>query len=132
MNWLTSTVMWVMSIVPWWLYTIFAIAIYFGIREKLGEKLALVYAIAATVFIASDWGGDVREQWVRADWKAQAERAQALAREIDEEAANDTGADLQAQLDKERAVRRELTDALSHSATGSCGSVDGVLDRLRP
>lgn len=133
MNWLTSSVMWVMSFIPWWLYAISAVAIYFAIRIKLGEKLALVYAIAACAFVFMDVGGDAREAWVREAWKAQAQKAQEAARKIDTEAAEDTGADLQSQLDKERAARKELEDALARaSAAGTCSGVDDVLERLWP
>lgn len=72
---------WLLSLIPWWLYAACAVVAYFAARHYLGEKAALVYAIAAVWWISYDKGGDDRETWLRA--KAATENQHAIDRAND-------------------------------------------------
>ena len=117
---------WLLSIIPWWLYAIGAVAAYLVVRRYLGEKIALVYAIAAAAWVAMDYGGDKREAWLR-------ERGHAAVAKADAAAASAAGAHasaLQSQLDDQTRKLKEATDALESLAGRPGCSADDVLDRL--
>lgn len=117
---------WVLSLIPWWLYAIGAVAAYIAARRYLGEKIALGYALAATAWVAMDYGGDAREAWLRRGGQAAVERADAAATL----AANQHAEALQSQLDDQARKLKEATDALEALAGRPGCSADDVLDRL--
>ncbi|MFG1402007.1 hypothetical protein V5F38_04185 [Xanthobacter sp. V0B-10] len=116
----------ILSWVPWWLYAICAVAAYVAARRYLGEKIALVYAVAAAAWVAMDYGGDTREAWLR----AQGEKAVAQADASISVAADKHAAELQSHLDAQARQLKEATDALETLADRPGCSADGVLDRL--
>ncbi|WP_454914971.1 hypothetical protein [Xanthobacter sediminis] len=116
----------ILSWVPWWLYAAGAVAAYFAARHYLGEKLALVYAVAAAAWVAMDYGGDVREAWLKAEGQKAIGRADAsIAAAADRHAAA-----LKSQLDTQDRKLKEATDALETLAGRPGCSADDVLDRL--
>lgn len=117
---------WVLSIIPWWLYAIGAVAAYLAARRYLGEKIALVYAITAAAWVAMDYGGDAREAWLREDGKIAVANADAAATS----AAGAHALALQSQLDDQARKLKEATDALESLAGRPGCSADDVLDRL--
>ena len=56
---------WVLSLVPWWLYAAFGVAIFAGIWFRFGSRPALVYAALAAAWVAYDKGGDDRESYLK-------------------------------------------------------------------
>lgn len=117
---------WVLSIIPWWLYAIGAVAAYVAARRYLGEKPALVYAIAAAAWVAMDYGGDTREAWLRESGQTAVSKADAAAAT----AAGAHASALQSQLDQQTRKLKEATDALESLAGRPGCSADDVLDRL--
>lgn len=114
----------VLSIIPWWLYAICAVAAYFAARHYLGEKIALAYAIAAAAWVAMDYGGDQREAWL----KAEGAKAVAQADASISAAAEAMATSLQAQLDEKS---KELDDYVaSYKPAGDVCAVGHSLDGL--
>ncbi|MFG1417155.1 hypothetical protein V5F38_04995 [Xanthobacter sp. V0B-10] len=116
----------ILSFVPWWLYAAGAVAAYIAARRYLGEKIALLYAIAAAAWVAMDYGGDAREAWLRAEGQKAAAQADATI----SAAANKSAAELQSHLDAKARQLKEATDALETLAGRPGCSADDVLDRL--
>ena len=127
---------WVLSLIPWWLYAICAVAAYVAARRYLGEKIALGYAIAAAAWVAMDYGGDRREAWVRSEWSASVDRARAAIAADDREAARiakASDAELAEILAHEATKRAEIYDALRQRVDdGSCTVQPYDADRLQP
>lgn len=119
-------IQWVLSLIPWWLYAICAVSAYIAARRYLGEKIALVYAIAAAAWVAMDYGGDAREAWLRERGQAAVSKADAAAAT----AARVHASTLQSQLDEQARNLKEATDALESLAGRPGCSADDVLDRL--
>ncbi len=117
---------WLLSIIPWWLYAICAVAAYVAARRYLGEKIALLYAIAAAAWVAMDYGGDAREAWLREGGQVAVDQADAAA--AGASAAHASA--LQSQLDQQARKLKEATDALESLAGRPGCSADDVLDRL--
>ncbi|MFG1245715.1 hypothetical protein [Xanthobacter flavus] len=117
---------WLLSLIPWWLYAIGAVAAYLAARRYLGEKPALLYAIAAAAWVAMDYGGDAREAWLRESGQTAVSKADAAAAT----AAGSHASTLQSQLDEQARKLKEATDALESLAGRPGCSADDVLDRL--
>jgi len=135
MNWLWDAGQWVMSFVPWWVYAACAVAIYFTVRSYFGEKLALVYAIAAAVFTYGDFLADGREAWVREQWRASVERAKAAIAADDSDAAGfskSTDDQLLKGIVNEAIERKKVYDELrSSEVDGVCTVAPADADRLK-
>jgi len=125
----------VMSYVPWWIYAFATVLIYFAIRQYLGEKPALIYACIAIFFVATDYGGDARETWVRKQWAESVERAKAAV------AADDTAAaelmrkiddDLTRQLAEQSRERNKFYEEMRNIAGDDCPISDDDRRRLQP
>lgn len=119
---------WVLSLIPWWLYAAGAVAAYLAARRYLGEKIALVYAIAAAGWVAMDYGGDAREAWLK-------KRAEAIVAQADinlNARADSDWSERLARLAVAAKADKEKLDALEKGSPDGCGPVpDDVLRGLR-
>lgn len=118
----------VLSWVPWWLYAICAVVAYFAARHYLGEKIALVYAVAAAAWVAMDYGGDAREAWLR-------ERTEVIVQQADTHLnarAEADWAERLARMAAEAKADKEKLDALEASSPDGCSPVpDDILRGMR-
>lgn len=62
---------WVLSLIPWWLYAAFGVAIFAAIWRYFGSRPAFVYGGLALAWVAYDKGGDDRQAYL----KVEADRA---------------------------------------------------------
>lgn len=119
---------WVLSVIPWWLYAAGAVAAYIAIRRYLGEKVALVYGLAAMGWVAMDFGGDRREAWLK-------QRSEAIVADADANLNKRAGADWLDRVSRmaaEAKSDKEKHDALEKGSPDDCGPVpDDVLRGLR-
>lgn len=119
---------WVLTLIPWWLYAAGAVAAYLTARRFFGEKVALVYAIAAAAWVAMDYGGDAREAWLK-------ERAEEIVAQADINLNTRADADWSerlARLAVAAKIDKEKLDALEKRSPDGCGPLpDDVLRGLR-
>ena len=119
---------WVLSLIPWWVYALGAVAAYVAIRRYLGEKVAIVYGLAATCWVAMDYGGDRREAWLKA-------RAEAIVASADanlNKRADADWLDRVSRMAAEAKADKEKLDALEKASPDDCGPIpDAVLRGLQ-
>jgi hypothetical protein len=119
---------WVLSLIPWWLYALGAVAAYVAIRRYLGEKWALAYALLAACWVSYDKGGDDRAAYLRA-------RSEAIVASADANLNKRADADWLDRLSRmaaEAKADKEKLDALEKASPDDCGPIpDAVLRGLQ-